>query len=185
MLTPEETLRVQRTLDLNERLVWCGKPVPKGFSKATLSMMLFGLPWTAITMTVSGVFMYQFWGKPCNEPLPFRIGMTCFFIPFWLVSIGMLGAPLWSRLRQRRWLYAVTDKSARIVGAFRTASWRRREISVPDRADHRNGLTDLIFASAAYTVNGRHPPVGFLNLPTFEADAAEQALRELAGAEGE
>lgn len=179
MLSPEETLRLQRKLDLNEQLVWCGKPKPKGFNGTTLSMMLFGIPWTAISGTVSGIFVWQFWFSETAEPLLLRIGITLFFVPFWIISAVMLGAPLWLRLRQRRWIYAVTDKSALIVGAFRTTVWRRRDIACPDRADHRNGLTDLVFAQAGYTVNNRSVPTGFLNLPTAEATAAELALKRL------
>ena len=181
MLSPEEVQRIQRTLDLNERLVWCGKPMPKGFNRITCSMMLFAIPWLAICGTVSVLFLYQLWFSESNEPLLLRIGLSLFFVPFWCIGIGMLGAPLWLRLRQRRWLYAVTDKSARIVGAFRCTSWRRQDLFAPDRSDHRNGLTDILFATATYAVNGHHPPVGFVNLPTAEATAAEQALRALAG----
>lgn len=179
MLSPEEILRVRQKLDLNEQLVWCGKPKPRGFSRTTLSMMLFGIPWTAITGIVSGALVWHFWFSENTEPLLLRIGGTLFFIPFWSIAVIMLGAPLWMRWRQRRWLYAVTDKSALIVGAFRTTVWRRRDITGPDRADHRNGLTDLVFAQAGYTVSNRSVPVGFLNLPTAEAGAAEEALKRL------
>lgn len=179
MLTPEETQRVQRKLDLNERLVWGGKPRPKGFNGTTAAMMLFGLPWVAITGFVSCGILSQLWAETSREPLTLRLFVTAFFIPFWAVGLSMLGAPLWFRLRQHRWLYAVTDKSALIVGPFKCARWRRREISPPDRADHRNGLTDLFFATASVAVNGRQSPTGFINLPTPEAPAAEQALRDL------
>ena len=179
MLSPEETLRIRRKFEPNEQLVWCGKPEPRGFNRTTLKMMLFGIQWTAISGTVSGIFVWQSWFSETAEPLLPRIGLTLFFVPFWIISAVMLGAPLWLRLRQRRWLYAVTDKRVLIVGAFRTTVWRRRDIACPDRADHRNGLTDLVFAQAGYTVNNRSVPTGFLNLPTAEATAAELALKRL------
>lgn len=185
MLSPEETQRIERKLDLNERLVWCGKPRPKGLNKHTIGAMLFGIPWTAISGTVSGMFLVSMWLKPNDSPLLARLGFTLFFIPFWCISVAMLGAPLWLRLRQKKWLYAVTDKSVLIVGAFRTTRLRRHNLFSPDRADHRNGLSDILFATSDYAVNGRHLPIGFVNLPTAEANAAEQAVRDLTDSEDE
>lgn len=179
MLTPEETQRVQRKLDLNERLVWCGKPCPRAFNRATVAMMFFGIPWLTISGSASIVMLSRFWLKPCTEPLLMRFLFSLFFLPFWGIGVGMVGAPLWHRLRQRKWVYAVTDKSALIVGAFTCTRWRKRDLLTPDRADHRNGLTDILFATTSYAVNGRYLPIGFQNLPTLEAPAAERALCDL------
>ncbi len=177
MISPETLQRIRSRLDLNERLVWCGKPVPRAFNKTTLSMMLFGLPWTAITGLVSGGFFLA----EDLPAFPLRLFLILFFIPFYVVAISMLGAPLWSLLRQRRWVYVVTDKSARIMGAFRCTTWRRQELDFLDRADHRNGLTDIHFSHASYMINGSHPLQGFINLPTAEASAAIAALKALRG----
>lgn len=179
MLSPEETLRIRRKLEPNEQLVWCGKPEPRGFNRTTLKMMLFGIQWTAITGALSGLIVWPSWFSEKPDPLLSRIGITLCIIPFWAIAAVMLGAPFWRWLRQRRSLYAVTDKSALIVGALRTAVWRRWDIPVPDRADHRNGLTDIIFAETPYSIDGRSLPVGFLNLPAAEAAAAEEALKRL------
>lgn len=142
-------------------------------------MMLFGIPWMAISGVVSGAFLHAMWFGGEYHPMALRVGLSLFFLPFWAIGFSMLGAPLWLRLRQRKWLYAVTDRSALIVGAFRCSRWRRHDLFTPDRADHRNGLTDLIFSTASYTVRGHQPPEGFINLPTDEAFAAEQALLDL------
>ena len=101
MIDPELQSRVERKLDLNERLVWAGKPVPWAFSKKTLGAMLFGIPWSFITAMVMSGFIYGlfFAEDGREEPLPLIIGICIFFVPFVSIGVCMLGAPLWTRLR--------------------------------------------------------------------------------------
>lgn len=190
MIDPRLRARVERKLDLNERLVWAGKPVPWAFSKKTLGAMLFGIPWSFITAIVMSGFIYSFFftedGR--GEPLALKIGICIFFVPFVTIGVGMLGAPLWARLRTPHWVYAVTDKRALIIGLFHTRDWRASELEFIDRADHRNGRSDLFFARGQATANGGlnngsvhlvSRLIGFRNLPATEAPAAESALRAL------
>ena len=181
MIDPRLRARVERKLDLNERLVWAGKPVPWAFSRQTLAAMLFGIPWSFITAMVMSGFIYGlfFAEDGREEPLPLIIGICIFFVPFVSIGVCMLGAPLWTRLRTPHWVYAVTNKRALIIGRFRTRDWRASELRFVDRADHRNGRSDLFFAHDRVSDNGSPCPTGFHNLPTAEASAAESALRAL------
>lgn len=182
MLSPEETQKVKNRLDLNERLVWAGKPKPRAFTKTTVGAMLFGIPWSAF---VAFFLYFGFFGDvkktgAAEDPL----SLSLFMIPFVLVGLGMLFAPFWNRLRMAGQLYAVTDKSALVIGRLFTKRWRAGEMDTIDRRDKRNGHSDLIFAYTSYAVNGQHLPTGFLNIPTTEASAAESALRALKEREG-
>ena len=183
MVDPELQARVERKLDLNERLVWAGKPVPWAFSRQTLAAMLFGIPWSFITAMVMSGFIYGlfFAEDGREEPLPLIIGICIFFVPFVSIGVCMLGVPLWTRLRTPHWVYAVTDKRALIIGRFRTRDWRAAELGFIDRADHRNGRSDLFFAREAGRgrAHASESLVGFRNLPAAEAPAAEAALRRL------
>lgn len=190
MIDPELQSRVERKLDLNERLVWAGKPVPWAFSRQTLAAMLFGIPWSFITAMVMSGFIYGlfFAEDGREEPLALKIGICIFFVPFVTIGVGMLGAPLWARLRTPHWVYAVTDKRALLIGLFHTRDWRASELEFIDRADHRNGRSDLFFARGQATANGGlnngsvhlvSRLIGFRNLPATEAPAAESALRAL------
>lgn len=95
MIDPRLRARVERKLDLNERLVWAGKPVPWAFSKKTLGAMLFGIPWSFITATVMSGFIYSFFftedGR--GEPLALKIGICIFFVPFVTIGVGMPAHP--------------------------------------------------------------------------------------------
>ena len=183
MLTPELTERLQKKLDLNEQLLWAGKPIPRAFSKASVRAMLFAIPWSAITWTVFGTFMSTLWfgggtakfnGRPAAElSLWLRLGFTAFFIPFITISIATLFAPLWQWLSMRGQYYAVTTKRALALGRFRVKSWRAPEIDFIDRCDRRNHTGDLYF------VYGNSGPTGFDNLPSEALAPAENALKNL------
>ena len=177
MISPEETQKIKNRLDLNEHLVWVGKPKPRAFTKTTVGAMLFGIPWSAFV----AFFLYvAFFGEAKDgEPPEGRLVLALFMIPFVLVGLGMLFAPFWNRLRMAGQLYAVTDKSALVIGRLFTKRWRAGEMDTIDRRDKRNGHSDLIFAYTSYAVSGQHQPTGFLTIPTSEASAAESALRAL------
>ncbi len=193
MLTPEETQRIHNKLDVNEQLVWCAKPIPRAFSKATIGAMLFGIPWSAISGTLCAIFLSQVVFGDSNEPITvngvkttadaisiwFKIGICAFFVPFIVIGIATLFAPLWKRIAMTGQIYAVTTKRAVCFGRILRKSWRAPEINFIDRIERRNGTGDIHFAYSTVSQNGNHPPVGFDNLPARELDAAEAALRKL------
>lgn len=186
MISPEETARIARRLDLNERIVWVGRPKPTAFAPSTVSVMAFGIVWGALvaTMVVSALGDFaetlREAGFAWHKALP-----LLFFVPFVVAGVAMLGAPLWRYLIMAGQWYVVTDKRALIMGRLVTQSRRRGEMDVDvDRVDHRNGLSDLFFAASNVTVNGRPLPFGFRNLPTAEVAAAERALLDLAARRG-
>lgn len=193
MLTSDETQRLQNKLDLNEQLIWAGKPIPRAFSKSSIGAMIFGIPWCAITSVVGGAFLSSvIFGDP-NDPVTingtkttisevsilFKVGMCAFFVPFVTIGIGMLFAPLWKFIIMTGQTYAVTTKRALIMGRIRTKSWRAPEISFIDRCDRRNGTGDILFSYSSVSQNGHHPPIGFDNLPAESLTPAETALRTL------
>lgn len=183
MLSPEETQKVKNRLDLNERLVWAGKPKPRAFTKHTVGAMLFAIPWSAFVCLFICVMLFGDMQEA--EDAPSMTFQVLFMTPFVLVGIGMLFAPLWNRIRMAGQLYAVTDKSALVIGRLFTKRWRAGEMEPIDRRDRRDGHSDLIFAYASVAINGHYPPVGFFNIPTSEAFAAESALRALKEREGQ
>lgn len=186
MISPEETARIARRLDLNERIVWVGRPKPTAFALSTVPVMIFGIGWCALVATIISTAVRDFAetlrkaGFAWHEAVP-----LLFFVPFVVAGVAMLGAPLWRYLIMAGQYYVVTDKRALIMGRFVTQSRRRGEMDVDvDRVDRRNGLSDLFFAASNVTVNGRPQPFGFRNLPTAEVAAAERALLDLAARRG-
>ena len=185
VLDAADRFRVQHKLDRNETLVWVGRPVPTFRYRGWIGTVIFAVPWCAITGTfVVGVLIPAWMGKPVDGEAwgiwP-KLGLTAFLTPFILIGIGTLFSPLWHKLSQQGQLYAVTDKRSFVIGRFFTKSWRGSEMFEPDRADHRNGLSDIWFTYSSTSNNGAHPPTGFSNLLPADADEAELALRALQG----
>ncbi len=106
-----------------------------------------------------------------------KLGVTAFFVPFFCVGLGTLFSPVWMWLHSTGLVYAVTTKRAIVKGRFLMKSWRAQEIFSPDRSDKRSGCSYLYFYEEANR-NGSSLG-GFLNLPTTESYAAENALRAL------
>ena len=195
--------RVEARLDRNERLLWIGRPLREGWLWGSLPLFFFGLVWSALVGFGVWQAVVPLWtgeGAGASAGGPGRWGETLFFVPFVIVGIGLVLSPLWAWLGARASAYAVTDRRAMVLGRVKTCSWRASEMFGPDRADHRNGRTDLFFATVVVS-NGRHGPVGrdrglggpawdgvrsvratgFRNLRPADADAAEKALGTLLG----
>ena len=191
VLDPSDRFRVQSKLDRNETLVWVGRPVPTSRYRGWIGIVLFGALWSALVFAVGGTTIHGLWFSDGTREITVngtkttygalsvwaRIGLTAFF------------APLWHRLWQSGLIYAVTDSRALRIGRVACKSWRACEI-LPriDRADRRDGLTDLFFTTRTVS-NGkrggsRQVPDGFVNLPSHVADEAELALRALKGTPG-
>ncbi len=188
--------RVQKKLDLNETLVWVGRPKPIAFTRHTVTLMLFGIPWCTIVSMVGGAFMLSFWFAAPDSKVTvnevettvaevsiwFKLGMTAFFIPFVVIGLGTLFAPLWNKLVMSWTIYAVTTKRAMHVGRWFTTSWRAKDLwREPDRIDKRSGYSTIEFAYGRTSTPAGQSKAGFINIPTSEAMRAEKALLDLIG----
>lgn len=192
MITPEIRAKIERKLLVNESIVWAGKPIARAFSKHTIGMMLFGIPWCAISFTIFAAFMHSIWFSTGDATIKMngtlrsveemsmwvKCGMTAFFIPFITIGLCTLLAPLWYYLSQKASVYVVTNQRAIRFGRFLRTSWRAPELEFIDREEGRNGRGSLFFATTS-TGKGGTRLVGFENLDIHDLPAAERALQAL------
>ena len=162
-----------------ERLEWAARPIPRFFAPGILPSFLFAIPWTAFAL---------FWMAGASGfRWPFREGFTpvslfpLFGLPFVLIGLFLLSAPLRNWLRMRRQVYVITHRRAIVVGRRSARSWPRRDLN-SERVDRANGTGALLLS--VDVVGGLHGsnsyvPVGFVNLPQAELSAAEEALERL------
>ncbi|MCO6511895.1 MAG: hypothetical protein J5I65_13980 [Aridibacter famidurans] len=100
---------VNRELEIGERIVWTGMPRRTFFTPAATGSFLFGIPWTAFAI---------FWTLMAGAGTWFTSGFSVFSIfplfgiPFILIGIGMLSAPLGAYIKSGRTVYVITDKRA-------------------------------------------------------------------------
>ncbi len=192
MIDSQVIEKLNKKLDLNEQIVWVGKPKPYVWKRGMAFILIFGAFWCSIvSVFVGGMILPMWFGDPAGTitingckttygaiSIWKKLGMTAFFIPFVAVGLGTLFSPLWTYLHSTGLVYAVTTKRAMKKGRFFTKSWRKHELDIPDRADKRSGYSDLYFY-VSHHQNGTPVYSGFINIPTAEALAAENALMRL------
>lgn len=100
---------VKREVDRDERIQWVGMPKPAFFTAGSTIAVTFAIPWTAFVLYALadnlGLALVGGVGRP-------DAGVAIFLIPFLLVGLGMLSAPLWVYRKSFRTAYVITDRRA-------------------------------------------------------------------------
>jgi hypothetical protein len=174
----DQTLNTQ--LDPGEGLLWSGAPNPARMALSALPATVVGVPFTgfaafwiftAFTMT----------SKSGSSPPGPWVLFPLFGIPFLVIGLGMLTAPLWAFLAAARTLYAVTNRRAMIVSrVFSTSvrSYMHADIHDLQRVERAGGEGDVFFANRdILTRNGGvvRRRIGFLGIP--DVRSVEQLIR--------
>jgi hypothetical protein len=143
--SPWETIEFE--LDRNENLIWADGPVFLfNHAKTAIPTMLFGIPFFAFSI---------FWINGAMETVPgsaefslLHYAFPLFGVPFVLVGLTMLLAPLWQIFKARSIIYAITDKRLIIREATpfkRIRSWPLNSIGKLTRNGTADGPGDLYF----------------------------------------
>jgi hypothetical protein len=158
LFDPEVRSRIQSELDAGERLLWAAQPDPRRLARASLAIVLFGIPWTAFACF--WVFMASggLWGLfdggmdfPRDEGA-FQVISICFplfGLPFVLIGLGMLTAPHWVKRKARRTAYAVTDRRVILLegglwNAVTVRTYMPPQLQRMTRTERPDGTGDLI-----------------------------------------
>jgi hypothetical protein len=147
-------LRAQSELQPGENLYWTGTADPRRAAVSALPASLFGIPFAGFAL---------FW---INSALHATHGLTrssnadafvksfsifpVFGVPFLLVGLFMVLAPLWAFLKGRNTVYAVTDKRVMIItgGASRVVkSCTPADIASVDYRERPDGSGDIVIAT--------------------------------------
>jgi hypothetical protein len=96
-----------------ETIRWSGQPDPARACLGAMPMLLFGIPWTAFSV----FWMWAAWwgsSKASGDASWFAL-FPLFGVPFVLIGVGMLAAPVWKMLLARRTVYVLTAKRLTVV----------------------------------------------------------------------
>lgn len=166
-----------RQIDTGERLLWSGTPAPGEAASAALPGTLIGAPFTGFAV----FWIWSAWSMAPQAPGPFRF-FPLFGVPFALIGLGMMLAPLWVWLRAKNTVYAVTERRALIIvnGAGAGISWYAREdMGELTRMERADGSGSIFFATRASTTSRgfvKHTRVGFIGIP--DVRNVERLIRE-------
>ena len=164
-LSPELRALVDDELDRDEKIVWLGRPDPTAAGRGYLPLQLFAIPWTAFSIFWIG--MASGWKVPDFKQGPDFFPL--FGLPFLLIGVGMLTAPLWGKRLARKSVYALTNRRAIIFkkefSGMSIRSFKPDQLRSLERKQHADGSGDLVFTQEV-TGNSEGGPhigkVGFL-----------------------
>jgi hypothetical protein len=175
--------KVEMELRSGERIVWSAQPIPQRFSRGSWPIVVFGIPWTAFAVfwvVAAG------WGTSRGSmPGPFKL-FPLFGVPFVLIGIGMLTAPIWMKRKARRTVYMITDQRAVILseglrGRTRVESYAPEQLQSIMREQNADGSGDIIFVTRDWRDSDgdrRTQRIGFVGVP--DVKAVEEHIRALA-----
>ncbi|MEO1009543.1 MAG: hypothetical protein AAFX79_13350 [Planctomycetota bacterium] len=154
---PTQDPRIAPELRDDERVLWADRPVPRAFNKATVSAVLFSIPFTgfAVFWIAGAAGLIGGMGGPGQGgPGPSGGVMGTVFplfgLPFVLVGLGMMSTPIWYRRRLKKSLYAITDRRAiiwqgAVFGGTQVSSHWAKDLAVLERRQRSDGSGDLVF----------------------------------------
>lgn len=175
---------VRDELAPGERILYAERPLAGRSVLGAFATWLFAVPWTAFAL---------FWmfaasgGLSGDRPSGVGLVFPLFGLPFVLVGLAMLAAPLKAWHAARRSLCVVTDRRALVFGgagfrAIHVHTFSRSELAAPQRTERPDGSGDLLFVPDVRLDGG--PTLradGFRNVP--DVRGAERAVRALTGAD--
>ncbi len=137
---------VTRELRRGERLLWSGAKIRRMNWIALIGSWLFAIPWTAFAL----FWTWMAWGGTAGESLADRdlFGwiFPLFGLPFILVGLGMLSAPIARMFLAGRTIFAITDQRIvrLVVGpTVKSTSVPARRIGMVERLERPSGTGTL------------------------------------------
>jgi len=174
---------IDRELESGERIRWMEMPTPRYFTGASTGAFLFAIPWTGFAVFWTA---WAAWGTSQVEGGPGLFSLFPLFgVPFILIGVGMLSAPLWAYRKARRTVYIITDRRAVSIEGGRSTtirSYTPRMLQDVHRRENRDGSGDVIIARRAWCDSDsdrQSAEQGFLRVRN--AMEVEHMLMELAG----
>ena len=176
--------KVDRELDPDERVKWTEMPVPRAFTPAVTGVFVFGIPWTLaavlITCDAAGIGL----PGPNQDPEGVRVLPLLFGLPFIVVGLLLLSAPIFAYRRVFQTVYVITDRRAIAIEGTRTTtirSYTAADLQHVYPKERRDGYGDVVIPLPPlddYDANTRTEDRGFLGIR--DPKKVERLLKELA-----
>ena len=159
--------RLRAELRPSEQVLWAGQPLPNRYMRSGFVAALFFIPWTAFSVFwiagASGFKLPRFDGEAGLFPLLFPL----FGLPFLLIGLGGLAAPLLLRRKAAFIVYALTEQRALLIEgskAVTVQSIALKDIHNLVRTELADGSGTLLLQTDAYR--------GVTRTASLDADAS-------------
>ena len=177
-------LRAQSELQSGESLYWTGTADPRRAALTALSASIFGLPFAgfAFFWITQASHATSAMTKSANNAFTngFRV-FPLFGLPFLLVGLGVILAPLWAFLKGSNTVYAVTNQRVMIItggGTRSVKSYTPADIVSVEHRERPDGSGDIaILTTGATRTNNSvsQIKVALLGVPNVK-QVAQQVL---------
>jgi hypothetical protein len=150
-------LRAQSELQPGESLYWTGVADPARAAVSALPAALFGIPFAGfaafwINAAYHGTHAFhKSGGNSFTGAFSF---FPLFAVPFLLIGLGIILAPLWAYLSGRTTVYAVTNQRVMVISGSSTRSVKSctpADIVSVDHLERADGSGDIIIRTTAQT----------------------------------
>jgi hypothetical protein len=149
-MTPNEVQTMVRSeLEAGESLLWTGGANASRAALSSLPVMLFGIPFTAFAlfwMNGASHTTQAASRSSSHQPIPFQF-VAFFGLPFLLIGLGIVFAPLFAYLKALKTTYAITDKRVIVITDGRTRAVKSctpADIVSVDHLERAGGTGDVI-----------------------------------------
>ena len=168
----------QREMRSGERLIWADRPAPGRLALTMLPASLFGIPFAGFA---------AFWIAMASSMTTEVEGVFSFFplfgLPFLLIGLGIMFAPVWAWRGARKTVYAISSDRLVIIKGGSVKSFEPDEIDTLERRERRDGSGDVTFRREVRRSASRHGSrtrlqrIGFFGVP--EVRRVEDEIRRL------
>jgi len=176
-------LRAQSELQPGESLYWTGVADPARAALSALPAALFGIPFAGfaafwINAAYHGTHAMNKSGNSFTGAFSF---FPLFGVPFLLVGLGIILAPLWAYLSGRTTVYAVTNQRVMVISGSSTRSVKSctpADIVSVDHRERADGSGDIIIRTTAQTRSNNsvsQPTVSLCGVPNVK-EVARQVM---------
>jgi len=112
-LSRDELQRLQGELG-GEKILWAGRPSWRRAAIGLLGLWLFAVPWTAFALgwesMVLAPWLADIEHRPTGSNAVMAVVMPIFGLPFVLIGLGMMAAPIVAAMKASRTVHVLTDR---------------------------------------------------------------------------
>jgi hypothetical protein len=150
-------LRAQSELQSGESLYWTGTADPRRLALTALPASLFGIPFAGFALFWISQAYHATSAMSKSSHNAFTSGFQLFplfGLPFLLIGLGVILAPLWAFLKGGNTVYAVTNQRVMLITGSSNRSVKSLTPTDIVSVDHRerpDGSGDIVITTNAFT----------------------------------
>ena len=150
-------LIAQSELQSGESIYWTGTADPRRAAIAALPAAFFGIPFAGFALFWISQAYHATSAVSKSSQNAFTKGLTVFplfGVPFLLIGLGMILAPLWAFLKGRSTVYAVTNQRVIVItgeGNRSVKSYTPADIVSVEHRERPDGSGDILIVTNAIT----------------------------------